>query len=68
MTISIKEDPFPLSGFYFFLFFKFFIFYLVGKLEYISPEETGRTGRNPDFKSDLYSLGKFFKLYLIFFI
>lgn len=29
----------------------------VGYLEYLAPEETGRTGRNPDARSDLYSLG-----------
>src|SRR5690606_16074488 len=28
-----------------------------GCFEYISPEQTGRTGRPPDHRSDLYSLG-----------
>jgi signal transduction histidine kinase len=30
---------------------------LVGTLPYISPEQTGRTNRSVDFRSDLYSLG-----------
>ena len=30
---------------------------LEGTLPYISPEQTGRTGRSVDFRSDLYSLG-----------
>ncbi|EDM79408.1 Serine/Threonine protein kinase and Signal Transduction Histidine Kinase [Plesiocystis pacifica SIR-1] len=30
---------------------------LTGTLPYISPEQTGRTGRKVDFRSDLYSLG-----------
>jgi serine/threonine protein kinase len=29
----------------------------VGTLPYISPEQTGRTSRAVDFRSDLYSLG-----------
>ncbi|KIG12590.1 histidine kinase response regulator hybrid protein [Enhygromyxa salina] len=35
----------------------------IGTLPYISPEQTGRTGRPVDFRSDLYSLGAtFFEL------
>src|SRR5690349_13842627 len=30
---------------------------LRGTLSYVSPEQTGRTGRDVDFRSDLYSLG-----------
>ncbi|MBI5256868.1 MAG: AAA family ATPase [Burkholderiales bacterium] len=30
---------------------------IAGTLAYLSPEQTGRTGRNPDQRSDLYSLG-----------
>jgi predicted ATPase/signal transduction histidine kinase/tRNA A-37 threonylcarbamoyl transferase component Bud32 len=33
---------------------------LVGTLPYISPEQTGRTNRSVDFRSDLYSLGATF--------
>lgn len=31
-----------------------------GTLAYISPEQTGRTDSVVDFRSDLYSLGKYF--------
>ncbi|NJM93463.1 MAG: AAA family ATPase [Cytophagales bacterium] len=37
---------------------------LQGRLEYISPEQTGRTNNSLDFRSDLYSLGSVF--YFIF--
>ena len=30
---------------------------LIGSLQYISPEQTGRINRNVDFRTDLYSLG-----------